>query len=107
MLAFVNSIWDVCVREFSDGDLKAISLTLAPCPPNQGRRHIARLNNSDLLLTPRHSLPEQMLLHEQHSCVKLEVGVRFFAEAVAFVLGHEIPDRTAVGFDSGDHLFGF
>src|ERR1700728_5229870 len=42
------------------------------------------------------SLTQKIFLYEQHSRIKLEIGILFLSEAVAFILGREIPDRRSL-----------
>src|SRR5438105_1005059 len=39
---------------------------------------------------------KQVLSHEQYRGVELEIRIALLAEAVAFIFGHEVPDRRAL-----------
>src|SRR5438105_13862632 len=49
---------------------------------------------------------EQVALGEEDRRIELEVLVALLAEAVAFVLGHEVPDGHAALLQGGHHLLG-
>ena len=53
------------------------------------------------------SLANEMLFDKHNRGVELKIGVVLFAEAVAFVAGHQVPDRAATGFDFRHHLLSF